>query len=92
MYLCDDGKDPQKRKWCQRMGAGVEYVAGRSRSKGETNGKSANLNNCLMQLYPETHIIPHNELVPFTYPVKSCGGGGTGKGERILNARAHLGE
>ena len=28
LYLCDDGKDPQKRKWCQRMGPGVQYVSG----------------------------------------------------------------
>lgn len=63
VYLCDDGKDPQKRKWCQRMGAGVEYVSGRLRAKGEMNGKSANLNNCLTQIYPEGTVIPHNELV-----------------------------
>ena len=47
------------------MGAGVEYVSGRTRAKGEMNGKSANLNNCLTQIYPEGTIIPHNELVSF---------------------------
>ena len=45
------------------MGAGVEYVSGRLRAKGEMNGKSANLNNCLTQIYPEGVIVPHNELV-----------------------------
>ncbi len=54
------------------MGAGVEYVAGRARAKGEMNGKSANLNNCLMQLYPEDHIIPHNELVSCPGDTKIC--------------------
>ena len=41
----------------------MEYVSGRMRAKGEMNGKSANLNNCLTQIYPEGTIIPHNELV-----------------------------
>ena len=63
VYLCDDGKDPQKRKWCQRMGPDLQYVSGRTRGPGEMNGKSSNLNNCLEQIYPAGCIIPHNELV-----------------------------
>lgn len=63
VYLCDDGKDPLKRKWCQRMGNGVQYVSGRTRGEKEMNGKSANLNNCLEQIYPDGLSIPHNELV-----------------------------
>ena len=39
------------------------YVSGRQRPKGEMNGKSANLNNCLRQVYPENAPIPANEIV-----------------------------
>ena len=62
--MCDDGKDKEKCKWCQRMGLSVVYVSGRIRGEKEMNGKSANLNNCLEQIYPaDKGPIPHNELV-----------------------------
>lgn len=63
VYLCDDGKNKQKRKWCLGRAPEVVYVSGRQRPKGEMNGKSANLNNCLRQLYPENAPIPANEIV-----------------------------
>ena len=45
------------------MGPGVEYVSGRTRSPGEMNGKSANLNNCLEQIFPKDYHIPPSELI-----------------------------
>ena len=63
IYLCDDGKDPQKRAWMDSMGPSFVYVSGRARPKGEMNGKSGNLNNCCQQLYPEGTPIPGNELI-----------------------------
>ena len=47
----------------EQMGPEIVYVSGRTRAAGEMNGKSANLNNAMMQLYPEDLIIPPNELV-----------------------------
>lgn len=43
--------------------AAVVYVSGRRRAPGEMNGKSANLNNCMRQIYPEGVPIPLNEMV-----------------------------
>ncbi len=63
IYLCDDGKNKQKRKWCLGMAPDVVYVSGRTRAKGEMNGKSGNLNNCLRQIYPDDSPIPSNEIV-----------------------------
>ncbi len=63
VYLCDDGKNKQKRKWCLGRAPEVVYVSGRQRPKGEMNGKSANLNNCLRQIYPENAPVPANEIV-----------------------------
>ena len=63
VYLCDDGKNKQKRKWCLGRAPEVVYVSGRQRPKGEMNGKSANLNNCLRQVYPENAPVPANEIV-----------------------------
>lgn len=63
IYLCDDGKDPKKRKWCEQMGPEIIYVSGRTRQPGEMNGKSCNLNNCLNQIYPPGVRIPKTELV-----------------------------
>lgn len=63
IYLCDDGKNKQKRKWCLGMAPDVVYVSGRSRAKGEMNGKSGNLNNCLRQIYPDDLPIPAKEIV-----------------------------
>lgn len=56
IYLCDDGKDPKKRKWCDTMGPEVQYVSGRKRASGEMNGKSGNLNNVVAQMYPEVRL------------------------------------
>lgn len=63
IYLCDDGKNRQKRKWCLGMAPDVVYISGRTRPKGEMNGKSGNLNNCLRQIYPDGVPIPSNEIV-----------------------------
>ena len=43
--------------------AAVVYVSGRRRAPGEMNGKSANLNNCMRQIYPEGVPIPLHEMV-----------------------------
>jgi endoglucanase len=45
------------------MGPDVVYVSGRTRPAGEINGKSANLNNCLKQIYPSGCYIPPSEVV-----------------------------
>ena len=47
----------------EQMGPEIIYVSGRTRAIGEMNGKSANLNNCLTQIYPGEHHIPPHELV-----------------------------
>ncbi|KAK9864111.1 hypothetical protein WJX84_001594 [Apatococcus fuscideae] len=61
IYLCDDGKDPRKRKWIASMGPEFVYVSGRKGPQGEMNGKSGNLNNCGSQIYPPGTDIPLNE-------------------------------
>ena len=38
-------------------------VTFRQRPKGETNGKSGNLNNAISQIYPEGIPIPGNEVL-----------------------------
>lgn len=63
IYMCDDGKDPLKRDWVDSLGPEVIYVSGRVRKKGEMNGKSGNMNNVLMQIYPNGSFIPSNELI-----------------------------
>ena len=63
VYLCDDGKDAAKRRWCEAAGDDVVYVSGRTRKPGEMNGKSANLNNCLAHIYPSDLAMPPQELV-----------------------------
>ncbi|KAK9803849.1 hypothetical protein WJX73_008180 [Symbiochloris irregularis] len=63
VYLCDDKKDPEKRKWCEEMGPELVYVSGRKRPQGEMNGKSGNLNNVVGQLYPPGCVIPTQELL-----------------------------
>ena len=35
IYLCDDGKDPKKRKWVDSLAADVVYVSGRKRPAGK---------------------------------------------------------
>jgi len=40
VYLCDDGRDPKKRKWVDALGdPAVVYVSGRQRPAGEMNGE-----------------------------------------------------
>ena len=39
IYLCDDGKDPKKRKWVDSLGPEVVYVSGRKRAAGEVHGR-----------------------------------------------------
>ena len=66
VYLCDDGRDKEKRDWVRSLGDPSQfvYVSGRERKKGEMNGKSANLNNVCSQLYPrDVAVVPGNELV-----------------------------
>lgn len=63
IYLCDDGKDPKKRKWVDTLGSDVVYVSGRKRPPGEMNGKSGNINNVCSQLYPPGTVVPGNELI-----------------------------
>lgn len=63
VYLCDDGRDPEKAQYMAAKGAGFVYVAGRERPKGEVNGKSGNLNNVLRQLYDTSPHIPGNEVL-----------------------------
>jgi len=53
----------KKRRMCERMGRGVFYVAGRNQPSGEMNGKSANLNNACLQIYPAGCEIPGGEVI-----------------------------
>ncbi len=66
IYLCDDGKDPEKRAWINALGPDVVYVSGRYRKKGEMNGKSGNLNNVARQLYPAVRNLPNTSLTSLT--------------------------
>ncbi|KAJ9506848.1 hypothetical protein QJQ45_020227, partial [Haematococcus lacustris] len=63
VYLCDDGKDAEKQAFIEALSAteDVVYVSGRTRKKGEVNGKSANLNFCLHSIYAS---LPRSELNP----------------------------
>lgn len=63
IYLCDDGKDREKQAWIKSLGPGYVYVSGRTRPKGESNGKSGNLNNAFAQIYPAHMDIPGNEIL-----------------------------
>lgn len=63
IYLCDDGADPDKMDLCHELGNEVVYVTGRPKEKGEINGKSCNLNNCLSQIYPPGVTIPASEII-----------------------------
>jgi hypothetical protein len=47
VWLCDDGGDPEKKAFMAKWGPQGGYVTGRSRKKGEMNGKSCNVNNVL---------------------------------------------
>ncbi|KAJ9528567.1 hypothetical protein QJQ45_020457, partial [Haematococcus lacustris] len=63
VYLCDDGKDAEKQAFIEALSAteDVVYVSGRTRKKGEVNGKSANLNFCLHSIYAS---LPRSEVNP----------------------------
>jgi hypothetical protein len=74
LYLCDDGKDPTKQAWLEQTygssssKGGTVYVTGRPRQKGEINGKSANLNNCLKNIVYREYVeepakIPKEEVI-----------------------------
>ena len=45
------------------LAADVVYVSGRKRPAGEMNGKSGNINNVCLQLYPPGTVVPGNELI-----------------------------
>lgn len=65
VYLCDDGKDGDKKRFVEGLKrADIVYVT-RERPKGvkEMNGKSANVNNLARMLYPETESIPPTEVI-----------------------------
>eukprot|EP00803_Ostreobium_quekettii_P008141 evm.model.scf_818.6 EVM.evm.TU.scf_818.6 scf_818:24592-31196(+) len=55
VYLCDDGRDPAKQTWCEeisrRWSEGWLHYCRRPRTKGELNGKAANLNFTLRRIY-----------------------------------------
>ena len=64
VYLCDDGRDAQKRRWVASLGRlDLVYVSGRAHTgAGEMNGKSGNVNNATRQIYLTvlycTHSLP----------------------------------
>jgi endoglucanase len=71
IYLCDDGKQADKRKWVESLadsaGPEVIYITGRKRGSGKTlNGKSENLNHCLKLIYPEDRGDDEMPNVPLT--------------------------
>jgi cellulose synthase/poly-beta-1,6-N-acetylglucosamine synthase-like glycosyltransferase len=71
IYLCDDGKKVDKRKFVESLastpGPSVIYVTGRKRSAGRTlNGKSENLNHCLKLIYPEDRGEDEIPNIPLT--------------------------
>lgn len=64
VYICDDGKDPEKAEWVRTVNSPeLVYVSGRVRAPGEINGKSGNLNNALTQIYPPNVEIPLDEVI-----------------------------
>lgn len=71
IYLCDDGKKADKRKFCDSLantaGPEVIYVTGRKRAAGKTlNGKSENLNHCLKLIYAEDRGDDEVPNIPLT--------------------------
>ena len=52
-----------RQEWIASLGSGYVYVGGRTRPKGEMNGKSGNLNNVCSQIYPPGLPIPGNEII-----------------------------
>jgi cellulose synthase/poly-beta-1,6-N-acetylglucosamine synthase-like glycosyltransferase len=72
VYLCDDGKDLDKRDWISSLRRDdAVYVTGRPRT-GQTNGKSENLNYALRLIYPKTGDIPINEVVALFDADQTC--------------------
>lgn len=64
LYLCDDGNDPKKKLMLEQFGRDCVYITGRTRDpKGETNGKSNNLNNALKLIYGDMDRIPLSEII-----------------------------
>lgn len=64
VYLLDDGKDVEKRRFVRSLGlSNAVYISGRKRAKGEMNGKSANINNAMRKIYPEGVTIPLDEVI-----------------------------
>ena len=51
--------DIRHRPWLTQ----VQYISGRTRPSGETNGKSGNLNNACRQIYPAGCKIPDHEVI-----------------------------
>lgn len=51
--------DIKHRPWLTQ----VQYISGRTRPSGETNGKSGNLNNACRQIYPAGCKIPDHEVI-----------------------------
>jgi len=91
IYLCDDGKDREKQEWMKSLGHGYVYVSGRTRAKGETNGKSGNLNNAFAQIYPAELEIPGNEcLVIFDADQVFSGSSHCNEFEELATAFPHL--
>jgi endoglucanase len=83
IYLCDDGKRPEKRRFIESLaatpGPRAVYITGRARGAGKTlNGKSENLNHCLKLIYPadrgadEVPNIPLTEVMCLFDADQSC--------------------
>ncbi|KAG1672206.1 hypothetical protein FOA52_002907 [Chlamydomonas sp. UWO 241] len=69
VYLCDDGKDPEKQSFVEGLrlsGEDIVYVTGRIRKKGEVNGKSANLNNTLKNVVYKNYPKNDNGDIDWT--------------------------
>lgn len=77
IYLCDDGKMSDKRKWIDTLlSDDVVYVTGRPKEKGSRNGKSLNLNYALKMIYPRgdgmSPNIPITELMALFDADQTC--------------------
>ena len=62
IYLCDDGKDPKKRKWVDSLAADVVYVSGRKRLPGKHLAVFA----CVVIIAPVILLPPRILLSPFS--------------------------
>lgn len=64
VYLLDDGRYADKRRFVRSLGMpNAVYISGRKREKKEMNGKSANINNAMRQIYPDGVAIPLDEVI-----------------------------